>query len=860
MASGTLVRKVLLQLATDDGDTEAKLDAITAKAKELGELHPELKARIDTAAASAKVAVLKGELTDLAKATVKIDPDVDIDAAEAKTEALKLDLDAIKSPVITPKVDTDPARAKIDELQLKLDRLSLEKRGIRIDANAGPAEMKIAGLMGDIKALSEQGGSGSGQSFGEAFGMKGYLIAAGIAAALAAAPALFAAAGAMAGIALGAELLIGTKKVQGPLYAQFHSMTDGIMSVLRTAALPLVKPLGDAFAQVGKWAKAMYPELHAVFGSLGPLVAPLTRGLEGLVQGVLPGFLRLMQAAKPAVSAVAGLMSQLGSSIGGTLGTFSSAVKTSSQFITGLSGIISNILPIVANLANLFAGSLGPIMQQIGQKLAPLLARGIDEVLQRVTPLMPQISQLAGELLVLGDKVLNLATGPMSGLAMSLLGLAVKVLPSLIPPLETLIGYLNNVASVAQSTLSMLSHIPGLGFLNPGSSGPVAAQLDPVAVGGTSAFTAANTAAAADYGSSWAGGATTAPPKVKGGTAAANAAKRQAGVLAQIGQQLTGSFAESLASAKSAAAVQGGVSKLVADIKTEWQAGIISLSKDESLTRWVDAQGAKLGTLANQQGKLESQIATARKFAASTASAVYSNYDLSSVAGSGTATLGIPALKGALSQDLAQIRRFSANITKLQKMGLNKGYISQLISMGPANGGELANELASSGVGDIKQINAAEHAISAASGQLGKVSADAMYDTGKQAGKGFLSGLEAQESAISKVMKKIAAGMVKTMRTELGIHSPSRVGHDIGSNFGGSVGTGLESRIAGVGESSRRLTQAMVAGAAAHAAGGTAAAGGQQKIVIQITGDKALRTWLKKSIRITGGQVEVVGA
>lgn len=918
-SGGTLVRKVLLQLSADDGDTEAKLDAITAKAKELGELHPELQARIDTAAASAKVAVLKQELTDLAKAKVEIepvvddtealaeieelrgatedlkdseivvtmnddgplvqirqikteldelaepgvtiDPVVDIEQAEAKTEALKLDLDAIKSPVITPKVEDDPAKAKIDELQRKIDVLTLQRQRIKIDADAGPAEIKIAGLEAQLKELSESSGKESGEGFSGGFSevfSNPYVITGAIMAALAALPALAAAGGALAGIALAGALLVGTSSVKGPLYSQFHDMTDGIMSVLRTAALPLVKPLGEAFAQIGQFAKQLYPVLRQVFASLGPDIAPLTRGLEGLVSGILPGFLRLMQASRPAVQAVAQLMSQLGSSLGGTLGTLASGVKSSSQFISGLSGIISNILPIVGNLATLFAGALGPVMQQIGQQLAPLLARGIDEVLQRVAPLMPQISQLAGELIVLGDKVLNLATGPLGSLGMSLINMAVKWLPAVIPPIETLVGYLNNLASVAETTLSILSHIPGLGFLNPGS-GPVAAQLNPVAAGGASAFTAASTAAAADYGSSWAGGATSVPAV---NTAAQAAAQKQEQEMVALSHQLTGSFAESLADTKSAGAVQGGVNKLLADVTTSWQDGIITLSKDDSLTKWINAQGARLGTLANQQGKLESEIATAKKYAASTASSVYSNYDLSSVAGSGTSTLGIPALKGALSADLAQIRQFSANITKLSKMGLNKGYISQLISMGPVNGGELANELASSGVGDIKQINAAEYAISEASGQLGQASANAMYDTGANAGKGFLSGLESQESAISKVMTKIAKSMVGTVKTELGIHSPSTVGHEIGANFGGSVGTGLETRIATVAESSRKLTQAMTAGAAARPAGGSAAAAaaGQQKVVIQITGDKNLRTWLKKSIRVTGGQVEVVGA
>jgi len=48
----TLVKKVMLRIAADDGDTESKLDKISAKADELARKHPDIKIRIDSAAAS----------------------------------------------------------------------------------------------------------------------------------------------------------------------------------------------------------------------------------------------------------------------------------------------------------------------------------------------------------------------------------------------------------------------------------------------------------------------------------------------------------------------------------------------------------------------------------------------------------------------------------------------------------------------------------------------------------------------------------------------------------------------------------------------------------------------------------------
>lgn len=65
--AGSLVKKVMLKIVADDGDSEAKLDKISAKAGELARLHPDLKVKVDSAAASAKLAVLRRELKDTSK-------------------------------------------------------------------------------------------------------------------------------------------------------------------------------------------------------------------------------------------------------------------------------------------------------------------------------------------------------------------------------------------------------------------------------------------------------------------------------------------------------------------------------------------------------------------------------------------------------------------------------------------------------------------------------------------------------------------------------------------------------------------------------------------------------------------------
>jgi hypothetical protein len=66
-----------------------------------------------------------------------------------------------------------------------------------------------------------------------------------------------------------------------------------------------------------------------------------------------------------------------------------------------------------------------------------------------------------------------------------------------------------------------------------------------------------------------------------------------------------------------------------------------------------------------------------------------------------------------------------------------------------------------------------------------------MYDNGIHMAEGLVKGLESQAGAIEKQMLKIADSMVKAIKKQLGIHSPSRVLAKIGSYVGLGFQKGL---------------------------------------------------------------------
>lgn len=952
MASGTQVRRLLLELTGDDADASEKIASIKAKADELKESFPELVARINTAEANAKLKVLRDELSRAGTGVPPIVPKVDDVPAIAGIDELKVKLDevAARARDIPVSADDSAANAKILGLRAKLAELGDKVTSPKIDlTGVARARADIASLEAQMDAMEPKAldaGTKAGRSFGLGFlkTFKGQAITAGVMTALAALPAVAGGVGALAGGLLAAKLLVGSSLVKGPLYAQWTDMSRGLMSVLRTSTLPLLEPLKQVFSQITSWAQQLKPELSAVFGSLGPLMMPLTKGLEGVVNGLLPGFLALMRASGPAVAGLSGLLGSLSQSLGGLLGGMAPAVRASGVVLGALGLLIRGLMPVVTSLTRSLSGALGPalgaiarvvtilapplsrlsgalvqlggsvlttVVRAVAQLLPPLahltsqLVSGLmpilppleryftsvagsltSQVTRAILGAMPGLTQLIGGLLRLANGVIipllpQLTTltedmvglqvngvtgniGPVVTLANTLVKLANDALIPLMPLIQQATGLLVSMMNVAVQAANAVNSV--LSLFGLGGGGISAAQglggwTDPAA-GGLSIpglpTPAQGYSAGAAVGGAWGDGVLAGTVKAASKTAAA--AKKTPADLALIlasGTQadLTGTAAQ----------VRAAVARLVGAVTTDEGAGVISQSKGSALSMWLEADSSKLQSLATKRASILSTIAAAQKYASGIASSIRSSDDLTSASAGGWN--GGPQTNGQivanLQMDVQQINKFSQNIKKLGQMGLNKTYLSQLIAMGPQAGGQLAQQLAGSGLGEIHQINAAESSIVSSSAYLAKTAANEMYDTGVNAGHGFLSGLESQQAALENMMKKLAASMVNTIKKELGIHSPSTVGREVGRNFADSHGLGMLDGLGGIETKARQLGRAMSSGASSVMGGGygSGGGGGVPKIQVEFVGNANDPLWalFKRNIRVTGGNVLVLG-
>ncbi|GGS88541.1 phage tail tape measure protein [Nonomuraea spiralis] len=237
----------------------------------------------------------------------------------------------------------------------------------------------------------------------------------------------------------------------------------------------------------------------------------------------------------------------------------------------------------------------------------------------------------------------------------------------------------------------------------------------------------------------------------------------------------------------------------------------------EGLIDFIRTGNKNLEDLALQREALVQKLADAKEMA-------------KKVAGSAEEWAAITGLKsedfaggGDLANELNSkahaINDFANNINTLAKRGLNKKIIQDIIDAGVERGATWAEMLVGSDGSEIKALNKAQAAVDKASKKLGKSSADAMYDTGKKAGEGYLKGLEESLKELDKEMKKIVDALVRAIKKELKIKSPSQVMADIGTMTMEGFVVGMQAMTSAVQGAAQMVVSQAVTGAQAAAGG-----------------------------------------
>ncbi|MFJ7523898.1 hypothetical protein ACIQ1S_03135 [Streptomyces griseus] len=226
---------------------------------------------------------------------------------------------------------------------------------------------------------------------------------------------------------------------------------------------------------------------------------------------------------------------------------------------------------------------------------------------------------------------------------------------------------------------------------------------------------------------------------------------------------------------------------LVKDIWAAWKG--TKSTKDSALVAMVNRDTGKLQKLATARDKIAATIAAANKYRSDLYRGAQQAAGLSSL-GLQDEEVSASSIQAGLSQKLAKITQFTRYVAGLAKKGLNKNLLKQVLDMGPDQGYAYASALAGMGSSALKAVNSTQSKLDKAAMNLGGLGADVMYDSGKNASKGYLKGLDSQQDAIEKQMVKIAKAMDKAIRKALGIKSPSTVAAVPGGHFTEGIAKG----------------------------------------------------------------------
>ena len=215
--------------------------------------------------------------------------------------------------------------------------------------------------------------------------------------------------------------------------------------------------------------------------------------------------------------------------------------------------------------------------------------------------------------------------------------------------------------------------------------------------------------------------------------------------------------------------------KLVTEIKRAFAGGT-----ERKLLTWSSSIQKAMSTAASKASAISTQINAAKEYASSVTQSAKEFASLSNLPTRGT---GQQVALG-LTERATQITGFASQITQLKKRGLAGGLLSQVIGMGVGDGSVLARSLLSSDAATLKKMNAAQGVIDKASVSLGQSAANALYDAGAGAGKGFLSGLVAQRAALDKEMdrlgRKLAGGVGRSFGVKPKVIAAQAVKYDSG--------------------------------------------------------------------------------
>ncbi|MEU7431092.1 hypothetical protein AB0B07_09575 [Streptomyces sioyaensis] len=634
----------------------------------------------------------------------------------------------------------------------------------------------------------------------------------------------------------------------GPVLASAAGAVGSLVSALApllpavgniiAALLPAIQPV---FGALGHVFQAMAPVIQNLATGIGSYLAPVLSGLATIIAKLISGYadqlVIIFNSLAPIMPQLATAMGAVGVSIGRLFTALAPLLPQLTQMGTKLAGqllpaLVQVIPPIARISAALIAFGVGVIVRYAIPALQKLitffsglqraLAPGIAAV-QWITSKIAGLFEWLYDHLVGHSVIPDMVRGIVSWLA-SLPGKALGVLASLPGRIASLAGDAANrftslIRSGMSQAVSWVSSLPGriagalgnLGSLlwNAGSS-IVRGLISGIrsAIPGVQSVLSGLTNMIPD----WKG------PK-----------RRDAALLTPAGRTLIkGLIAGIDASTSSLKAKLGRVTTLIERSiginarnrrKTSGLGSLLGrVERDNaSIIRLAARRDAAAKSLAAATKKLTDITKERNKLAADTRGKIL---DEAKVTEGHADVNSVTAITVGLQQAVKKTQAFASQIAALRKRGLRADLLQQITDAGVEGGSATATALSRASAADLARINSLQSQLSTAAGKVGSTVADQMYGSGVRAAQGLVDGLKRSQASIERQMERIAASMVRAIKSKLKIHSPSRVFADIGAQTAEGLRRGMLGAAGAVAAASGTL-----ATAATHAASGVPTVG-----------------------------------
>lgn len=235
-------------------------------------------------------------------------------------------------------------------------------------------------------------------------------------------------------------------------------------------------------------------------------------------------------------------------------------------------------------------------------------------------------------------------------------------------------------------------------------------------------------------------------------------------------------------------------------------------------------------------------------------------------------------LTGYMKNASDQAANWNAVVSKLQALGLKREAIDQLLAAGPEQAMKNAKLILDQGKSGVDQINGFMTSIQNSGNSLAANLGNQFYASGIAAAQGMINGLKAKKSELDEAIKSIATRIVKALKKELKIKSPSQVFFGLGQMVPAGFAGGIDRGAVEVSSSlSRMMTTPQLQSSYANSlgtpqwslpsnayayGGNMRAADNLTKVIISADGlNRKLLEWLREEIRVQGGNVQkVLGA